>query len=607
MKKIILQKLVLPKEGVCDKQDLYYRRIGIPEPTDLQVGGTKLKKHNRIVFDTYFNSFSLLKWSTYTDVAKSVYLDITILGKFKVTLIHAYCEGGGIVKYEEIEEKEILSKEKKTFELEFYTNNPFGFLAYKLECLEDNSIFYDSAYTTYTDIEPRYIKIGIGICTFKRESYVYNNIKHLNEYIFSNPELKDKLEVFISDNAGTLNDDVLKNPKVHVFQNKNAGGSGGFARCMIEAYKANKKGAKLSHVLLMDDDIVFDPESIIRTIQILKYCKEKYKDSFVGGAMFNITHQNIQHASGEYFHSERCMSFITTYNNNRDLYDVKNIIENEHFTDANYQAWWFCAFPIENIREDNLSLPFFIKSDDIEFSVRNAKNIILMNGINVWHEAFDSKYSASNEYYTVRNYLVTASIHNAPITVNNVLELLDVYTKYDITNYKYREAELMFLAFRDYLAGVDHFLNIDISEYHKKIMSGGYKMVPVSELPVQFSESQYYEDIRDKAPDTKFKKFLHKLTFNGLFLKPKGFAVLGMWGGSFEQTYRKEFLVRYEPKTKKGFILRRDKKRALKVFREYKKIRRLIKRKFVKAYNEFNTRASELYNIDVWNKQLDLK
>ena len=173
---------------------------------------------------------------------------------------------------------------------------------------------------------------------------------------------------------------------------------------------SNDAGAGFTHILLMDDDIIFDPESIFRTFSMLSLLKPEYSDAFVGGAMFRIDKQYLQHASGEYWHGDRCESFITTYNSGRDMRRLLDIAENDNFTDANYQAWWFCAIPMSTCRRDNLPLPFFIKSDDIEYSIRNLKHLILLNGINVWHESFESKYSASNEYYTVRNYLITSSV-----------------------------------------------------------------------------------------------------------------------------------------------------------------------------------------------------
>ena len=59
-----------------------------------------------------------------------------------------------------------------------------------------------------------------------------------------------------------------------------------------------------------------------------------------------------------------------------------------------------------------LSLPFFIKYDDVEYCIRACKNIVLLNGVGVWHEAFDIKSTSDLEYYHRRNELILASIYS---------------------------------------------------------------------------------------------------------------------------------------------------------------------------------------------------
>ena len=65
-------------------------------------------------------------------------------------------------------------------------------------------------------------------------------------------------------------------------ENKNAGGAGGFTRTIIETKKQEEENG-LTHILLMDDDVVMQPESIYRTYKILTLLKEEYKDAFIGG------------------------------------------------------------------------------------------------------------------------------------------------------------------------------------------------------------------------------------------------------------------------------------------------------------------------------------
>ena len=602
-----VQQIVFPKENVCNIETLYYRKIGLPSSDKVYDGEIVFRNKQRINFDTYYNSLSLLKWVKYTYANSNFFLNITLKGKFRVTLIHFYLEADGKVKYEKISEYITDSSEKKSYQFEYITNNPFGMLSFNLESLQENSTFFEAYYSSDISHEPRDVRIGIGICTFKRESYVINNVNSLKKYIFAKSEspLKNNLKVFISDNAGTLSKEDFDSDNVQLVTNKNTGGSGGFTRCMIQAIDYNKVAdSKLTHLLLTDDDIVFDPVSVERTYTVLSILKEEYIDAFVGGAMCKMDKQNIQHASGEVWHKERCQNFIETFNNGRDLTDLKDILENENFTKSNHQGWWFCAIPMKFIREDNLSMPFFIKSDDIEFSVRNMKTHILLNGINVWHESFESKYSAQNEYYTVRNYLVSAAAHNSSVSKDDILEMLDTYTKHYIANYKYVEIEHFCNAINDFLKGVDHFKTIDLEKYHKSILSKGYKMVDIDTLPVRFSDEKYYRDISYDKYINPVRKKLRKLTINGLLLPSNGFAVLGMWGGSNVQTFKKKFLVRYSIETGKGFILKRSLSSAIKSYFMYKKTRRKLKKRFDKAFLEFRARWNELVTLENWDNYL---
>ncbi len=60
----------------------------------------------------------------------------------------------------------------------------------------------------------------------------------------------------------------LLNGKLRVINQSNLGGSGGFARGMFEAVENGS-----DYVLLMDDDIVVEPESIIRLLTFADRCK----------------------------------------------------------------------------------------------------------------------------------------------------------------------------------------------------------------------------------------------------------------------------------------------------------------------------------------------
>lgn len=89
------------------------------------------------------------------------------------------------------------------------------------------------------------VKIGLVICTYKRETFVKNNLKRLLAGIAAEPEWGNVLHVFVIDNAKTL--ELPENEYYTVVPNKNLGGSGrvhprdhrGVQRSFVHAFSAD--------------------------------------------------------------------------------------------------------------------------------------------------------------------------------------------------------------------------------------------------------------------------------------------------------------------------------------------------------------------------------
>lgn len=80
-------------------------------------------------------------------------------------------------------------------------------LYFEVTALSDGAVLYGGYYEDTAIEKPvRQPKIGIDICTFKRERYIEKNIGLLNAHVFNNPDspLQEHLEVFVSDNGQTL-------------------------------------------------------------------------------------------------------------------------------------------------------------------------------------------------------------------------------------------------------------------------------------------------------------------------------------------------------------------------------------------------------------------
>ena len=124
---------------------------------------------------------------------------------------------------------------------------------------------------------------------------------------------------------------------MNIIPNKNVGGSGGFTRGLIQAERDSEK-YHLSHVIFMDDDIVIEPDALVRTYAILALLKDEYKNKGIGGAHLRLDFPYIQHASGESW--SPCG--IISKKQGLDLRKYKECIKNEEeiSEEHSYNGWW---------------------------------------------------------------------------------------------------------------------------------------------------------------------------------------------------------------------------------------------------------------------------
>ena len=80
-------------------------------------------------------------------------------------------------------------------------------------------------------------------------------------------------------------------------------------------------------------------------------------------------------------------------NSGLDMRETRSLMRNESAPKPDYNAWWYCCMPVEYAFKNGLPLPLFIKCDDVEYGIRCITNLILMNGIGIWHQDFSAKYN----------------------------------------------------------------------------------------------------------------------------------------------------------------------------------------------------------------------
>ena len=417
----------------------------------------EIMKSTNVDFTTYFNALSIYKWRKYT-TAKAFYLHIEYCGS-ALTLQQTYANNyswipstidGSAVSLQR-------SDEWSTAEIELSLCE--GEILHAFNISTEGPVNIRNAYyycdCEELDIHP--VELALATTTFKKEDYIVRNVSLLQKNIIdSDEEIADHFHVHIIDNGRSLNSANLDSSRVAVHPNPNVGGSGGFARGMIESLEQNPKA---THVLLMDDDVEVLPESFIRTFNLLSLLKEEYAEAFLSGAMMSLEEPNLRTEDLGFFTAKGTFSPLKPAGYMTSLHDV---VETEIYkaptglyeeTAQQYAGWWYCVIPTATIEREGLPLPLFVRSDDAEYALRCKPKFMSMNGICVWHNSFKFKYSAAVERYQVsRNTLISqATTGAAPLS--DFLYEIRREVELDLKKFNYDEAALAVKGLEDFLRG----------------------------------------------------------------------------------------------------------------------------------------------------------
>ena len=399
-------------------------------------------------------------------------------------------------------------------------------------------------------------------------------VKNLHFFIIDNGQtLKDNSEFCeLVDRAGDFG------KRIRVIPNANTGGAGGFGRGMQEAID-KKAELGITHLLMMDDDAVFDPDLFVRLYGFLSMLRPEYKDITVGGALLREDYKYIQHAAGEWF-THYC---VVNKHPLVDMREYTNCVadwmtgtEDEH---SLYGAWWCCCYHMDAITRENLPLPLFVHHDDIQFGMKQVdRGIVFLNGVCVWHQGFELVFPGVKQYYNMRNTLITMSMFEPDV-------LRKSYRYWAVRRYigmlislRYADCEFVYRGLVDFFKGREWLLESDPEAIHKELM-GIYKdicgMKPLDKLGLTDDElrqvmeqigaseddarvitprelREYYNSARFKGPLSK------KLTFNGwIFPAKKGIKVITPLDSPWD-AYRYKRVLLYEPGTGKGAVMVRS-------------------------------------------------
>lgn len=236
----------------------------------------------------------------------------------------------------------------------------------------------------------------------------------------------------------------------------NLGGAGGFTRGLFDA----TAGEPDQHhdVLLMDDDVLLEPEILIR---LTAFAASTSHPTIVGGQMLNLLHPAHLHISAERAEPELLQVGMPVPGAMREAYllgkDARDLpTVQDQRVDTEYNGWWSCLIPAAIVRAVGYPLPLFFQWDDIEFGYRARAHgfpTVALPGAGVWHADFGWKdWDEWHRYFNMRNGLITAALHSGFSVRRITRRLAGLFSQY-LVGMQYGLAATLLEAVEDFLEG----------------------------------------------------------------------------------------------------------------------------------------------------------
>lgn len=459
-------------DETADEYVMHVRRSGQRVAEVVSRTGVRLPERSEVSFAAYFNAFPAAYWRRWS-ILDGITLRLRLRGRGRVDVYRSTARGvavhvtgeivgtggtGGTGGTESSESSEAGETEHEV--VVPVSLAPFGDGGWVwFDLTSEGSSLELVAGGWYAEREaPGRAAIAVGMPTFNRPSDCVATLQALGD----DPLVRDSLTAVIIPDQGTSK--VRDQPgfdeaaaalgdKLRIIDQPNLGGSGGYARIMYEALE----NTDAEQILFMDDDIVLEPDSVLRALAFSRFARE---DMLVGGQMLSLQARSHLHAMGEVV--DRGTFFWQLAPHTVDDHDfavdsLRETLWMHRRTDVDYNAWWMCLIPRSVAERIGLPLPLFIKWDDCEYGLRAGSHGIptaTVPGIGIWHLSFVEKDDSSDwqAYFHVRNRLVVGALHG-PDNPRAMLADSLKRTLRHLFLLEYSTIALHHMAMRDFLSG----------------------------------------------------------------------------------------------------------------------------------------------------------
>lgn len=467
----LLQSTLLPAPDL--PASLYLRITDTARRTPVQVArsgdgtlGVRLLAGQILSTDSFYGSFYRAYWQAHAEISE-VAVEIELRGQATLRVME---DGdGGLVQIARhrldapTRSRFLVALPPAAGDARLFGGEHRSRLFVELTALRPTEV---AAIEFVTETPPRRrATLSIGLCTFNQETYLARTLSGVARLTEETAAIRAVHVVnqgapFASAAIRAL----LAGPKMHLVEQRNLGGAGGFTRTLAEALAAP---APASHHLMMDDDIVLDPRMITRALRFLDHATG---DIALGAGMLDLLHPTMMYEAGAFLRAD---NIIVPYCHNVDLADPGQLWHFNTPVRTDYNAWWFCILPLERCRAVGLPAPVFIRGDDFEYGQRLAREgvrTVTLPGIAVHHEPFYAKPQGWQAYYDLRNRLIFAASYPERVRQLSLAHVIGLVTDAILTH-QYATAELRMRAVADFLAGPEAVFGRDPEALHGEIMA----------------------------------------------------------------------------------------------------------------------------------------
>ncbi|MGH3942219.1 MAG: glycosyltransferase family 2 protein [Pseudonocardiaceae bacterium] len=421
----LLQRVILPRKAdppaVCalyvDQRLASARRVRSPAGTatgprdlDLEVTFTipsprrvrtlsrtsvRVPEQTEVSFAAYFNAFPASYWRRWSTL-RTLHLRLDLEGAGRVDVYRSKADATPIHVHGEL----ITGAEGRVqldIELDLTPFEDGGWYWFDISTEDAELVLHAGGWHAPWHAPGR-AAVTIGMPTFNRPTDCVATLRAIGDdelvrSVVTAVVIPDQGVHKVRDQDGFPQTQELLGPALRIIDQPNIGGSGGYARVMYEALE----NTDCEQILYMDDDIVLEPDSILRAVAFSRFARHPM---LVGGQMLDTQTRCRLHTWGEVVDRQR-------------------------------MQWG--------------------KAPGTEYGYPTAT----VPGVGIWHMSFADKDDTTDwqAYFHLRNRLVGAALHSTQRYPKAMLaDSLKHALRHGLTM-EYSTLALQEMAIRDFLAG----------------------------------------------------------------------------------------------------------------------------------------------------------